>query len=262
MNKKAEELGLTNTHFVTPHGLDAPKHYTTAYELAKLTDYALNNTTFAKLVSTKTTTVDMGGYPKAISNTNELLGNLNGVNGVKTGFTNNALRCLVTSVDRGDLELITVVLGADTRKIRTKDSTSLIEYSYKNFESVDLDKIAEKEFEKWQEKNTDYTYVNKGIKNNVDLQLCLENNYETGQNTNIVPIKKDEIKDITTEIIVASYREAPLNNGENNGILLVKLNDDILTEYEITIAENINRKGIFDYLTQMISNYNRILENY
>ena len=72
----------------------------------------------------------------AISNTNELLGNLEGVYGVKTGFTNNAGRCLVTSVKRGDMDLIIVVLGADTRKDRAKDSMKLIEYAYKKFYMV------------------------------------------------------------------------------------------------------------------------------
>lgn len=80
MNKKAEELGLKNTHFVTPHGLDEKEHYTTAYELALITDYALNNKTFSRIVNTKTATIHINGYEKALNNTNELLGNLNGVN--------------------------------------------------------------------------------------------------------------------------------------------------------------------------------------
>jgi D-alanyl-D-alanine carboxypeptidase len=73
MNNKAEELGLTSTHFVTPHGLDNEDHYTTAYELAILADYALQNETFANIVNTKKYTVSINGYSKALSNTNELL---------------------------------------------------------------------------------------------------------------------------------------------------------------------------------------------
>lgn len=120
MNEKAKELSLKNTHFVTPHGLDETEHYTTAYELAKITDYALKNEKFRKIVNTKTTTISINGVPKEISNTNELLGNLNGVDGVKTGFTNNAGRCLVTSTSRNGHQIICVVLGADTKKIRTR----------------------------------------------------------------------------------------------------------------------------------------------
>ncbi len=77
MNKKAEELGLKDTHFVTPHGLDEEEHYTTAYELAKIADYALKCKEFAKIVKTKNYTVTINGNAKNLTNTNELLGNLN-----------------------------------------------------------------------------------------------------------------------------------------------------------------------------------------
>ena len=90
MNEKAQELGLTSTHFITPHGLDNEEHYTTAYELALITDYALNIDKIKEVVNTKTYTVYINGKPKTINNTNELLGNLKGVNGVKTGFTSKA----------------------------------------------------------------------------------------------------------------------------------------------------------------------------
>ncbi len=86
MNKKAQELGLKNTHFVTPHGLDEQKHYTSAYELAKITDYALNNKKFAKIVNTKETSIHINGNEKQLSNTNELLGYLNRSKWSKNGI--------------------------------------------------------------------------------------------------------------------------------------------------------------------------------
>ena len=110
MNQKAKELNLKHTHFVSPHGLDDKNHYTTAYELAILTDYALKYETFKKVVGTKTATISVNGNPRTITNTNELLGNLNGVYGVKTGFTFNAGRCLVTSCNRNGMDIIVVVL--------------------------------------------------------------------------------------------------------------------------------------------------------
>ena len=73
MNQKAEEMGLDHSHFITPHGLDNNNHYTTAYELAIITDYALDIEKFAEIVSTKTYTVSINGKPKTINNTNELL---------------------------------------------------------------------------------------------------------------------------------------------------------------------------------------------
>ena len=84
MNKKAQELNLKHTHFITPHGLDEEKHYTTAYELALIADYALNIEKIAKVVSTKVHILNINGNIKTITNTNELLGYLDGVNGIKT----------------------------------------------------------------------------------------------------------------------------------------------------------------------------------
>ena len=79
-------------------------------------------------------------------------GVLNGVNGVKTGFTNNAGRCLVTSINRNGMNVICVVLGADTKKIRTTDSVKLIEYVYKNYGLVNIEEKSNEEFEKWTKK--------------------------------------------------------------------------------------------------------------
>ena len=141
MNKKAKELGLINSHFITPHGLDKEKHYTTAYELACMADYALKIPKFKEIVSSKNYNITINARSNLIGNTNELLGNLNGVYGVKTGFTNEAGRCLVTACKREDLDIITVVLGADTKKYRTSDSIKLIEYAYKNYEVIDLSLI-------------------------------------------------------------------------------------------------------------------------
>ena len=73
MNEKAEALGLKDTHFTSPHGLDDEEHYTTSYELAKITDYALKNEKFSQIVNTKSTTININGYAKSVNNTNNLL---------------------------------------------------------------------------------------------------------------------------------------------------------------------------------------------
>lgn len=203
MNAKAKELGLENTHYVTPHGLDDPEHYTTAYELAKLADYALNNETFAKVVNTKSYTVTINGYPKAISNTNELLGYLEGVNGVKTGFTNNAGRCLVTSVNRNGFEIITVILQADTKKIRTGDSIKLIEYIYKNYKLVNIKEIVDEKFNQWCQLNKNRIQINKCKTNNLEL-------YISNLHNDIIPIKKTDKDKLDIEINNIYYFEAPL----------------------------------------------------
>lgn len=236
MNNKAEELGLKNTHFVTPHGLDNNEHYTTALELAKITDYALKNDIIAKIVNTKSTTISINGDRMNINNTNELLGNVEGVYGVKTGFTNNAGRCLVTSVKRGDMDLIVVVLGADTRKDRAKDTIKLIEYITKNFFVVNLEESVNKEFEQWKLINQNRIYINKASNN---LELKLGEMKIKGIVTNQEPI---------IEINALTYLEAPILENEKIGTLTVKINDEIIEEIEILTSEKVEKRNILDYL--------------
>lgn len=242
MNAKAKELGLENTHYVTPHGLDDPEHYTTAYELAKLADYALKNETFAKVVNTQNYTVTINGYPKEISNTNELLGYLNGVNGVKTGFTNNAGRCLVTSVNRDGFEIITVVLQADTKNIRTKDSIKLIEYVYENYELVNIKDIIDEKFKNWVLINKDRIQVNKCKYNNMELYL-------TDLDNDVVPIKKSEKDNINIDINSLYYFEAPVEVGTIIGSLKVDLNENTIDVVEIKNAYTVEKKDIWDYFS-------------
>ncbi len=242
MNAKARELGLDNTHYVTPHGLDDPEHYTTAYELAKLADYALKNETFAKVVNTQNYTVTINGYPKEISNTNELLGYLNGVNGVKTGFTNNAGRCLVTSINREGFEVITVVLQADTKDIRTQDSIKLIEYVYENYELVNIKDIVEEKFKNWCLINKDRIQVNKCKYNNMDL-------YITDLDNDIIPIKKSEKDNINIDINCLYYFEAPVEEGTIIGSLKVDLDGNTIDMVEIKNAYTVEKKDIWDYFS-------------
>ena len=243
MNQKAEVLGLTNTHFVSPHGLDNSEHYTTAYELAKITDYALKNETIAKIVKTKTTTISINGNLMQINNTNELLGNVEGVYGVKTGFTNNAGRCLVTSVKRGDMDLIIVVLGADTRKDRASDSMKLIEYAFKKFHMVNLEEIIKREFEMWKQINQNRIYVDKAA-NSLELKL---------EEIKIKSLATDE--EPTIEISAVSYLEAPILENTRIGTVTVKVGDELIEEIEIKAGKEVKKRGIIDYIGIMAKIY-------
>lgn len=253
MNKKAKELGLENTSFVTPHGLDAEGHFTTAYELAILADYAMENETFAKIVGTQSYTVTINGAPKNISNTNELLGYLNGVYGVKTGFTNGANRCLVTSAKRGDLDIICVVLGADTKKDRTKDSVKIIEHIFENYTMYNIGDVIAQKFNEWKENNKDNFYIDKGITNQVQLELEKEKN-------SMIPIKKTDIQNINVNIDYNLEYSAPLELNSKLGNLDVKIGDEILYSLEIKNINRVEKKDIFDYFVQLIRDYNKSFE--
>ena len=255
MNEKAAELNLTNTHFESPHGLDSDEHYTTAYELSLLSDYALKNTTFLKIVGTKNYTITINGYSKTLSNTNELLGNLNGVYGIKTGFTNGANRCLVTACKRGNMDIICVVLGADTKKFRTQDSIKLIEYSFSNFEYVNIEEIANTQLESWKETYLSDLSVYKGTSNCIELEI-------SQLDVSTIPIQKEFVNNIETVISVDNNIIAPLQQGEIVGSIKIISNNNVISNINIISTNNIPKKSTTDYLYIFAKDYTQILENF
>ena len=113
MNEFVKSLGLENTHFDNPHGLDSKTHYTSAYDLAKITAYALKNETFREIVSTKYKTIEGSEHSgtRYLKNKNKLLFTRDDCIGVKTGFTDNAGRCLVNASEKDGMQVISVVLN-------------------------------------------------------------------------------------------------------------------------------------------------------
>lgn len=245
MNEKAKEMRLTNSHFVVPHGLDNEGHFTTAYELAKMADYALKIDKFREIVSTKLTTININGYPKAINNTNQLLGSISGVYGVKTGFTNGAGRCLVTACKRGELDIITVIIGADTTKIRTADTIKLIEYASKNYEVINIKEIVEEKFEQWLNINEGRIYVNKGMREHVELYLE-EPEFEN------MAVMKHEKDNVDVEFSSIFYLEAPVAEDQVIGNMKVLVNGETIDVLNICNKEEIAKKGMMDYFMQML----------
>lgn len=137
MNEKAAELGLTGTHFTNPHGLDDREHYTTARDLAVLTDYALKNPTFRKIVSTYKQTIPMhnGDGTRLLVNHNKMLKNYDGAIGVKTGYTSSSGRCLVSAAERDDLSFISVTLNAPDD---WSDHTSMLDAGFSVYRNVSI----------------------------------------------------------------------------------------------------------------------------
>ena len=242
MNKKAEELGLVNTHFVTPHGLDNEDHYTTAYELALLTDYALNNEKFAEIVSKKTKTILINGQQRELYNTNELLGYLNGVNGVKTGFTNNAGRCLVTSCIRNGTSVISVVLGADTKKFRTKDSIQILEYSFANYSQINLKEKITNAFENWKKENV--IEIIKGKEQYIKPEM------ENIQYEHYL-VKAGEEADIDIVLECEDKLEAPVNQKTKVGNVKVTIAGEKIMELNLTMPKTIEKKEPIDYWNEL-----------
>ncbi|MBR2705018.1 MAG: D-alanyl-D-alanine carboxypeptidase [Clostridia bacterium] len=252
MNNKAKELNLKSTHFVTPHGLDDPNHYTTAYELAILADYALKNEIFSKIVSTKNCTITINGYPRNICNTNELLGNYPGVYGVKTGFTNNAGRCLVTAVKNDKMDIITVVIQADTKKDRTSDSIKLIKYIFNNYEKVNVEELLIEEFNNWKNINISRININRAKDKNINIKR------DNINNKNII-VNKSDINNIKIIINAIYNYEAPVYKGNKLGEINIYVKNELLEKMNIYFDNEIQRKSFIDYFKKCLREATNIL---
>lgn len=142
MNETAKKAGAENSNFVTPHGLDHKAHYTTAYDLARITAYALNNPIFKEIVSTKMHVVEVTNKSdkRYMSNKNKLLNTLDGCVGVKTGFTTKAGRCLVSAIERDNTTYVCVVLNCGPMFEESATLLNNADYAYENTKIIDKNK--------------------------------------------------------------------------------------------------------------------------
>ena len=140
MTEKALALGASDTVFETPNGLDAGEHHSTAYDLAVIARYALQNETFAQIIRTPAYTAVSSRTAYAVTNKNRLLHELSGAQGIKTGFTGKAGHCFVGAAERDGLRLISVVLGsgwgAHGKEQKWVDTKRLLNYGFAAYEQV------------------------------------------------------------------------------------------------------------------------------
>ncbi len=140
MNQKAAELGMADTHFVNPNGLDADGHYSTAVDMALVARYAMKNEKFRELVSTETYSVELPGRsePIVFKNTNKLLGQVSWVTGIKTGLTPKAEQCFVGSASKNGISVISVILGQPSSSTCWSESEALLRYGLAQYKHVTL----------------------------------------------------------------------------------------------------------------------------
>lgn len=147
MNKKAEEIGCKNSHFVNPNGIHDDNHYTTAYDMYLISKYAMKNEEFVKIVSTYKYTLPKTNKYKAedriMENTNAFVNPDNkyyneNIKGIKTGTTTQAGNCLITSSSKDGMDFINVVLGAKTSDSKFSETEKMVEYEFGNYEYVKL----------------------------------------------------------------------------------------------------------------------------
>ena len=218
MNEKAEELGLSNTYFVTPSGLEGTGHGSSAYDMAVLASVALKNDIFREICSSQTIKLEFGNppYTRWLKNTNKLLAMDSGVYGVKTGFTDEAGRCLVSACEREGENLICVTLND---RNDWNDHLMMYDYAFEQAEVLTLD-----------------------IPENISLPLAgSENNFikvcAQEAETDITVYRADE-NDIEYKVISHPFVYAPIFKGDELAYISVRYKEREIKNIPLYAAEN------------------------
>jgi len=230
MNKKAESLGLKNTHFVNVHGLDEEGHYSSAYDMSVMARELLKHEKildFTRVYEEYLTKPD--GSQIWLVNTNKLVRFYDGVDGLKTGFTQNAGYCLTATGKKNNLRLISVVMGEESIEKRSSDTVKLLNYGFNTFK-VNLIKNKSEILGK--------VNVQKGKKENVDVVLV----------NDLIELlnASDKPSNYKFKILVDKIT-APVKKGDVIGKVKV-LNDNgiLISEVDITVNENVLKANLWD----------------
>ncbi len=227
MNKKAESIGLSDTHFMNPHGLDSPEHYTTAKDLAVIAGEALKNDIFKEIVSTKKVTItNSDGESRLVVNHNKLLTLYEDSIGVKTGFTKKSGRCLVGAAERDGLTFITVTINAPDD---WNDHIKLFDYGYSILKSHKL--------------ATPDSFKFKIPVINSDKQTIGVTNIDS-----FTIISKQTENEPKYEIILPKYVNAPIFRGDILGKVVFTVNGEYVGEIPLVSTEDASsakEKGFF-----------------
>ena len=235
MNKLADKIGATNSHFDNTHGLDSDTHYTSAKDLALITSYALENPIFKEIVSTshiKITNTD--GKVRYLRNKNKLLSSLEGCCGVKTGFTNDAGRCLVSACERDNMTIVCVVLNCGPM---FEESKTLLENAFDKYHLYDLTR----------EYNLPASIpVVDGRKEGVEISTF--GNY-------LYPLTEDEKKAVKYQICLQESIDAPVDKGTEVGEVKIFINNDLHFSEKIYTIENVRRNSIWQKVKTFIDRW-------
>lgn len=226
MNKKAKSIGAKNSNFVNTSGLPDENHYTTAYDLAIITAYGYKNPVFSEIVSTQHRVMPWEGKPynRDLYNENRLLYYYDGANGVKTGYTEAAGRCLVSAAKRSGVQLIAVVLDSEQL---WDDSTRLLDYGFSRLKPVTM-------FHKGEVLKT--VRLTSGKKEYVRL---------VAENDAIVPLVEEEKDKVRMVINAPNQLDKTVNKDEVIGEAVIYYENRPIKTVNLVAEETVYRKSLF-----------------
>ena len=227
MNERARDLGCKNTTFKNPHGLDEDGHLTTAYDMALMARELVKHELAIKISSTFDEYINVSGENHWLVNTNKLIKFYNGLDGLKTGFTDNAGYCLTGSMKRNDMRLITVTMKAPTKEDRNTDTINMMEYAYSMFYKDTILK---------SDKKLGTMFVDNSKKRKV--------NYYLEKDATVVVPKDVRNIDYKYTIDLTSTK-APLKKGDKVGTLKLSVNNEEIS-YNVIVNESVLKSNFFN----------------
>jgi D-alanyl-D-alanine carboxypeptidase (penicillin-binding protein 5/6) len=234
MNQRAKELGMNNTHFENPTGLDddVTDHLTTAYDIALMSRELLKHEKITEYSTIWMDTVRNGEF--GLTNTNRLVRFYRGITGLKTGSTSKAGFCVSASAKRDELHLIAVIMGSESSDLRNASATKLLDFGFANYSVYQNNSSTAQDVR-----------VFGGEKDFVHTKF---DEYETLMN------KGSESK-VTYEIILNENISAPVKMGDMVGKVVYKIGEETLAESPVYATENIEKIGFGSYIYRIFKNF-------
>ncbi len=232
MNKKAQELGLTNTHFANPHGLDNENHYSTARDMSVLAKELLKHEEILKFTSIyEDYLTKPDGSQVWLVNTNRLVRFYDGVDGLKTGYTTDAGYCLTATAKKNDMRLISVVMKSSSADARSKDTATLLTYGFNSFKNNIIYS---------KDQSLGKIPVERGKVSEIEVYLK--------ENATVLLGITEKLGDYSFNI-KAGKVTAPLKKNSTVGTAEIIDNEgNIISEIDIIVKKDVAKASFFDYL--------------
>ncbi len=241
MTEKGRDLGAYDTIFETPNGLDRGEHHSTAYDMALITRYALNNPEFMRIINTQEVIAKSSKRTYNIANRNRLLHEYEGGNGVKTGFTNKAGHCFVGAARRNDMQLISVVLGSGWgekgKEQKWRDTKEILNYGFASFTYKDI--ISKGVV-------ADYVEIDRSKTPKVGIF------YSEGL---VMPVTQEEADNIKILVEAPDKVKAPVDANVPMGIAKVYLGDKVYKEIPLLTDASAQRHDLKTSMEKVINNW-------
>jgi len=232
MNEKAKELGMTNTNFLDCSGLTDEGHYSTAHDIAimareLITKYPL----IMEYTTIKHDTFRNGTFD--LDNTNHLIGKYRGMTGLKTGFTNAAGFCLAATASRDGLDLISVILGAESMSLRFSETAKMLDYGFSNYEIMRIERKGA---------------IAGNVKVRKGLGLSVPVAYEDNKSVLLKRGQRDKVKE---EIRLPEHVNAPVSAGDKAGEVVLILDNKEILRIPLLATENIEKATWFKFFLRL-----------